>query len=632
MTPTSADATTSPMSWLEQRILSVTMNGLRLTLTVYFLTFGLFGYGSELQWSDPLSFSTALAGLLLGCSFLFVKEDGWLAWQFKVRLKLKHVLFFLTVFFALSGLSWNVAEGELVGDELAYAGLATAHSSQVLGNLPFDFSDLRAASVIQVGLVLTLFVSVVAIVLIFKVKIKMAIAGTVLFTLVAQIGFATLGGWGWGYADVSWYPYLVTTTLFGVSPLSFSLTSIAIVSAGLSVLFFGLQRNGLTMPNRFAITAATMTLPVPFLYFSALDHVVYFFAFSVAIAPFLISRITESEFGLAFLVTGVGVMFRLTLVLVLSALVISALTSGLGRSKRDITQLLLNPVHLLLVPYGIGIVTNPPVFSGRSGTAKSLQGVSLEQIYDQVLNLSGVGPLVFLAIAVAMTFAGKRFRLQILWIFGICSFSYFVALRGADLAGEPKYSLEWLPLAVVVSGIAGFAAASTLKSTKIGLALKRLLVLTLVMLSGTNLLQIALGSPPFGSAGRSLDALDSYREVGYSAAMRFIREQDQACTPVGVVYGNMNEVLGGLSWQHAVNARNSFSQVQIAQASRQGSSWTQVLAEDLLRANVTCAYGQRSAFSDLGSKAWAGWDVAFQAGSDSDQVVVLNRPEESDLK
>jgi hypothetical protein len=126
-----------------------------------------------------------------------------------------------------------------------------------------------------------------------------------------------------------------------------------------------------------------------------------------------------------------------------------------------------------------------------------------------------------------------------------------------------------------------------------------------------------------------LEAFDSYREVGYFAATTFIRSETAICTPVGVVYGNSNEVLGGLSWHRAEQAQISFDKVQSAQSSR-SNAWVEVVPEALSEANVTSAFGQTNAFIELGTKRWDGWDVVFRAGPEEDNVVVLRKSETAD--
>jgi hypothetical protein len=614
----------SSIGWLERPVLTTKVDGLRLSLAVYFLTFGLFGYGSELRFSEPLSFAPAFAGLVVGLSTLLVPKSRLMAWQFALKLQIKHLVLLAGIFAALAALSSNLVVGELVGDELAYVGITTAHASQLLGFLPLGIGGIQAAGAIQVGLIPFVLFSFLAFVLISRVNVKVSIACTVLSALAAQVGFALVGGWGWGYADVSWYPYMVSAMFFGVSPITFSLTSVAIVSIGLTVLFFGLKRNGLSIWSRLTITAVLMTLPVPFLYFSAVDHVVYFYSFALAITPFLLSRITDTEFGLSFLAAGVGVMFRLTLLLVVATLVVSAIRSGLGRTRESVAQFLVNPAFTLLIPYGVGIVLNPPVFSGRPDDGTILEGIKFEQIFTQALELAGTASLLVLVLGLCVTIAFRGHRLLVFWVLFTSSLAYFVALRGAQLAGEPKYSLEWLPWAIAVGCIAAFSSAGTLKSRKFRAVVSRALVFSLSLLLISNVFHIVTKVAPFGSSERSLEHLDSYRNVGYSRAISYLRAENTNCTPVGVVYGNSNEILGGLSWQQARQAQSSFTIVQMEQNAR-ANSRGRVTPQDLLKAQVNCAYGQANAFAEFGTELWSGWDVVSQDGNEKEKVIVVRK-------
>lgn len=610
----------------ELPLLRLRFSGIRVALSVYLIVFGFFGYGSEIDLGQPKSVAPALAGLLVLVLFCRQDPSRWLPWTTYLNLRVKHLSVFLVVFLLYLAASLGSLNGELVGDELAYVGFSTTHATQLLERFDFGMGGWEARQAIQLSQFLFLTVLATLLWAIAKMKIKVAIAFTAGTVLVAQFAFAVLGGWGWGYAEISWLPYMVTTAIFGVHSFTYSATSLAIVSFGVTLLFFGLKRVGMSIWARVFAVATVGLIPIPLLYFSSLDHVIYFMVFGAAAVPFLIQKLEAKEVHIGLLLVGLGVTLRLTVLFVLLAVFANAMISGSFARRESWAKLFSNPAVLVLVPYGAGIALFPPVFSSEvnSGVLGSLQG------------LSGSLPLItmqagqlFLPMLVVGLLAGllaNQNLLPSLALLVSMSVFFFGALGAAGLHGALKYSVEWLPASVALSlallGNALFQSASRFpKNSEKRLRTSASLITVAVALTW-------LSSNWLGQTAEDLRRSNAYAPQGFSHAIAFIRESGLDCAPTGVVYGAGNEVLGGLSLDRTISAHEAFLEVQ-ATSLRVDGSWTALSEEAAKLVSSDCIYGLSASLVGYTNQGWSGWRTEFKhINPDSSGVTVIRRVNE----
>lgn len=238
------------ISWVLQKlnatVLAIQLSGIRIALAAYFLTFGLYGYGSDLQLAEPLTFLPLLSGILITIYLANRPSDYFEKWTYRLTLKTKHVFVGLGIFCLLVISSNGALENELVGDELSYVQLSVVHSLQLVELADFLDQSTPVGPLLQlVSLLILLGLIVPFLIFVSLAPLRTAIILVAAAVALMQVGYATLGGWGWGYAKVAWLPYLVPVGLFGPEPLVFRITSLAIVAIGFSGLFFLLRTLGI---------------------------------------------------------------------------------------------------------------------------------------------------------------------------------------------------------------------------------------------------------------------------------------------------------------------------------------------------------------------------------------------------
>lgn len=582
--------------------------GIRVALSVYLIVFGFFGYGSAIDFGQPQSAAPALAGLLV--LLLFVRQDAvrWELWTAFFDLRVKHLFAFVAVFVVFLAVSWGSLDGELVGDELAYVGFSTTHATQLLERFDFGMREWEARHAIQLSQIPFLAVLGTLLWAIAKLRIKSAIVFTAGAVLLAQSTFAVLGGWGWGYAEISWLPYMLTTAIFGVHSYTFAATSLAIVSFGVTLFFFGLQREGMPLLARVLAVLAVGLIPIPLLYFSSLDHVIYFMVFGLAAVPFLLQKLQAKQVHIGLLLVGLGVTFRLTVLFVVLAFFVSAISSGSLARRESWANLFTNPALLILVPYGVGIVLFPPVFSSEvsSGALESVGGIasSLPLITMQAGQLF----LPILVIGILAGLATRQNLLPSLALLASMGVFFFGALGAAGLDGAPKYSVEWLPTALALS-LALLGNAATWVASKLPRKFdKRPLPWAFLITVAVTLAW--LSSNWLGQSAEGLNRSNAYAPQGFSHALAFIRDSGLDCVPVGVVYGNGNELLGGLSLDRANRSQEAFFEVQEISLRLDGS-WTELSEKAAGLVSSDCIYGLSTSLVNYGNEGWAGWRTEF---------------------
>jgi hypothetical protein len=610
----------------ESPIARFNLSGIRVSLALYLLAFGLYGYGSDLQILDPLSFLPLASGLLLSFFFATRPIGYFKKWTYQVCLRLKHLVALPSALVLLILATSNSLEDELVGDELSYLQLTVAHSLRVAELLPFLDQASEIGPLLQtLSFLLIAGFIVPALFFVALAPIRMTIVAVAIIVAAFQIAFSVMGGWGWGYAKVAWFPYLLPVSLLGPHSTVFRFTSLVIVAIGFTALFFTLRSLGLGAFTRATVVFLLIALPVPALFYSSLDHIVYFLAIALPAAVFLLSRPSDQSLELIFLVLSVAVLFRISIAFLLLAIALWVVGDKPYAKNLERLWRMAQPSLLLLVPYGLGVAFATPVLSNIAGPSNSIE-VQLDEIMGIFVQQLGVveSVVVLCLLASAVIFSSRRAPI-VVFIVLLASF-YFLLLQPSGLAGVAKYSVEWalslflLALArmgMVIQRLRGKHIQKIVQASAFAL------IGVVAFLSSTSSFEANLFPKPNSAAAE----LNIYTPKGYEEAQDFLAQANiTECAPVGVVYGAGNEILANRTLGVVKFAKKAHAELQDAQIAK-GSNWTLLSAEAANSSRFNCLYGSLDAFELLDSKDWGEWTVTFGKSNlvRGEKAIVLQR-------
>lgn len=595
----------------------IEVSGLKLLLSGYFLTYGVFGYGSSLDATRLVSFLPLITGVVFFMAVLWWIRTGGRDWTYTLRFDLTAVIAFLTIFVALVLMNWKRLDDELIGDELSYAQLSHAHALEALQFAPQVIEEFAGSTVVR----LTSLMVITALVtglwwLVWRPGIEVAALLTLIATVALQLFFSTQGGWGWGYTKVSWLPYLVGTTIFGISPTGFRLTSLVLIAAGLSLVFLVLRTFGFSILASAFVIGALVTVPSASAFFVSVDHVHLYVLLALPLAIFLLFPANPSLQMWLPTLLAVGISLRITTAFLMMTLLV---WFGIKRKEAWTNEVLGHYVlpALFLLPYLVGIVINPPL----GGRSPANPGDILEEPNKLLVALDsqiGFTVLALLLVGILMAIFRRQDLLGPAAFMLLIIYFYFFFLRGAGLVGEYKYTIEWVLSLTLIALVLALRAVG---STKV---LPSLLIPAGVLVSNLFL-------PPFSSTAQEsyAEAIQRQSPIGYEAVL--IRLRDEPCQPVGVVYGAGSELTLGKPLSSVSQVREVHARLQEV-ILNQGRSWKYAypdLAEDF---GLHCLYGTRDSFPGLEEGAWQNWYVAMVSGFLGDDSSVLVLKQEGDAQ
>lgn len=432
-----------------------------------------------------------------------------------------------------------------------------------------------------------------------------------------QFVYAMLGGWGWGYAKVSWLPYLLGTTIFGLSPMGFRATSIALAAAAFTLLFQVLRSHLNHSVIVLLAVACVASVPTASIFQPSVDHVVYFLLFAIPSAYFLAYRPTDQKILWLITFLAIGVMFRLTVSFVLIPVIFSYLFSARNRGNEALPFKPLFPISFL-TPYALGTLMAP---------ALALGGVQQQPLTEQddwawmglVEGQLGLPTLLVLVCGLLTAVLSRNQTLPTLIFVGLISYFYFFALSNSGLAGEPKYTMEWATSLTILSVLWG-----SVMLTRLGIRRPLGWLAVSVLILASN-----LTGPIWSAVTRStiIETRASVAPVGYLAALEYLGPT-RVCQPVGVVYGAGSEISLNKAWFLVNEVITTHGRLQ-ARIASEGREWSLAYADLLVSEGVSCAYGARTAFHGLESGKWLAWNVAFKYANSNEvgDLLVLTRTE-----
>jgi hypothetical protein len=143
----------------------------------------------------------------------------------------------------------------------------------------------------------------------------------VIISSVFHFLFFSFGGGVSGYSKINALPYTITSSLFGVNPIVYRLTSVCTISFVLVMICKFLATAKFSRVNTVVICVLFITIPVEMFQSITIDHSIYFLVFAILpLLEMLYSNTARLERYIPLLV--IGVFFRVTVGIVLIAYIV----------------------------------------------------------------------------------------------------------------------------------------------------------------------------------------------------------------------------------------------------------------------------------------------------------------------
>ena len=599
--------------------------GLALSLTTY----GLFGYGSEITVSEPFSPIVASLGLALSIVMGLWKSIPSLNVQVKGS-DLRFIVSHFGVLAIMTSASYLVfGERELNLDELAFSRLTTTHAREVImrwGAINGEWSSSDTAQFLSFLLVLAWLA--LSWVLAFQPRrLNRAFLLTGFFVFASQIVYSFLGGWGWGYAEVSWFPYLIAGSFFGFSAFSLKIFSALLVSFGLALLIFLLTRQGISLAISYTIAMVILFNAFTLANLGEIDHVVYGFILGCVAIPIILSKPSVDLLTKLVALLTLAVLFRITLIGILFfALTLLAVRLKSSKSSTRLVALNLLPFVVIIAPYIVGFVLFPAVLSSVSDLVPTSGNLTLLDFTGWNRFAQEFG-LMFGAVFALALLLSLRNRVALLlggFLVVYSLFVYFYALIAVSISTQTKYALEWQSWLLIFSLT---VISLKTKGTNRAASHQMFLVAGLGSMALGTLSAVALQNLPRSPETRLTYFNQEIRTAswGLSEIQDFLAESNiGSCTPVGPLFGGTNELLAGRSVNAFRYAETTYWTLQKSQVN-QFSDWLTLRPAVADASSTNCLYGRTSSFVGLELGSWKNWTLEHASSNNEDQMLVLLR-------
>ena len=603
-------------------VLSLEWN-LQRTLVVYFLIFGMFGWGIKFStFGNTVSLLNNL--LILGIPlFLFYLRNRLSQYfNFFLRISLRDAISILTISLVLSALNFDWVSRSLTGDELFYALKSHAHSYRLLISLdpylPPFIRTFEGAKMIQ-------FISLGALALVVLLiyvnkpkKFSLASFGLIFFLLI--ISRVILFFWGVTSQPNSPTPSIILygfTSILGISDESFRIST-----AVFSAIFIFLSGRLLRGKKVFGIHGeATLVFCLIILYSSfriILSPEISFMA--ITVMGFILARWWENSAKLdSSLILSLGflISFRVpSAILVTILLLLSFFVTR--KSGNYLPREAWSPL-ILCVP----IITTFTLSRYSSGTFTQDSSSIIRRFEDflELLNTSGTFLLLLLSLVTLFIFVAKAPELKVLTTFVALYIGLFaiVFLIGSSLPMQSKYSYE------LVVPLAALSLFSTLKGLgeqdRLGVVsrlVRLLLVATILSVSVYHhqVLPKTYRAAEILIGGQDTEFLTRYHFIvpsDYGNALRVSATHSYgSCIFADRVYGAFPEVLASLSLEEVARAEIAYGLFTDSPNHSVGGAISyKLLSATKTKCIIVSKLTQRDLFLSVALQD--GWNVAWQS-------------------
>ncbi len=565
----------------------------KFEFALFFLVFGFYGWGSTAGLNNFFNFKNLLPNIALCVTFAYI---------FYRRNRLSHIipisfnysLMFVFSIYLLIGIinSFDLLRKSLTIDEVAYASDSQMHSYVVTlraaNFLPETIRNLNSAFLLQmISLTITLILAL-ALFATFRLKNDKIFGILVLIaTFSTRTTIQYLGGASSPNSPLSSIWYFITSSLFGISNLTFRLSTTFIFSLLATYIFFCLKKNE-KIPSVVAFFFPLLFFTVPLLAGQSASIEIANWTFLVC--TFLLVKLATNGFVITnniLLTLAVSFYLRINLAVPLIASLICVILAN----KQDLKSVFSRVLHyLIIVLPGLVVVASGRFADriSRGDYANDFQA-NLENT-SRAIKLSGSSVYLAIGICVAVYWI-LRVRSRLFTInYLVLNLVLFLGLNTTGTTTNSKYLLEFL-FPLVISGL--FCLVLSWKFFHPTLIISMIIPLLVLNLWGISTKKEVLNNfrslyhYTNGKIGDTYPAL-AYFPLPLHQAFDYLRiSKVENCFNAGVVYGSFPEILEGLPLSQVAANRDTRSKFLEIQASR-NESWTSVTLESLQAAEIKC--------------------------------------------
>ena len=457
---------------------------------------------------------------------------------------------------------------------------------------------------------------------------------TTILTIALSIIFGFFGGDQLSYSKLNSVPYTFVSSLLGITPIVFRLTTTIIISVVLALCCKFLANTFNSSKLGWGLlTLIFVTIPVELTFSFTLDHSTFFFAFAIIplLEVFFRERINPQRW-VPFL--SVGVFFRASVIIILLVYLFHVLK--VNNYKPKFLAQYASPL-LFLVPYIYGLAISP-IASKNNGVALNLLNLP-NDIFDSLQISFGVLPSLLAIFVLGFFIILNRNKFAILSVYLLLSsFFYFIYLS-SELVGTQKYQQEWFSPLIFI-GLVYLAIFlnhyNTVKN-------RAILIFCLLLICFYNLHVFStvpqknsfLKSYPRPVASYVNEFSDnsfaiSFHPYPYNQAFDYLNKSKNysRCFNSGVVYNLLPEIFAGATvndYRFLLHQREKVLHSQ----SLNLQDWTSISPNDLKVADVKCVIlgsvtDKSQVVEDLSSEGWV-VDRVFNHDTFPTSVIIMQK-------
>lgn len=600
-------------------VLSINFNWLNLLVFTLFIVFPFMGLGtpSKDKITATSIISLAIYYLILVAVF-FIPNKIKNAFDDNLNVNTHDIHLFVFFLCLISLFNSKYLNSYLVGDELSYAGSSLRYPIKLL---EFDISFLGTIPVNNIMHITSFMMMLCALSLIQASKKFNQVSRCLSIVIISSIFhflFFSFSGGVSGYSKMNALPYTVTSSLFGVNPIVYRLTSACIISFVLAIICKFLFAAKFSRVITVVICALFITIPVEMLQSITIDHSIYFLVFAILpLLEMLYSSTARLERYIPLLV--IGVYFRVTVGIVLIAYIVHSW----NRFSQSKSFKYLLPV-LFLVPYGIALLSSGPEVSNHQ-----LQISSLSPEFMSNTLVSIFGSQYFYFTVVSLIYISIKLKIRVsLSIYILLSIFLFFVYLDSNLTGEVKYQQEWFSPLLILS-------LAYLSRLMLGIKLKMLKVVSYILSFILIFSQLNdLSKFNYGDASAAnfnVSSVTSVTHYPVAATYRYLEltQYKHSCFNAGVTYNLITEVFSGVNYETYRKILSQTEQIVRTQAARR-IDWTTFNAEDLNFSGVPCVIlgnlSNKEIFAEtLVGLGWTKLNILYD-DTYSTNVIILVKP------
>jgi hypothetical protein len=502
----------------------------------------------------------------------------------------------------------------LTYDEVSYAGSALQNPQRILqlfDVFPENFQVNRALHGISFLILLT---NIVFVKTISKKAVRTQIIVITLSTIGLTLILGFFGGDQLGYSKLNSLPYAFVSSLLGITPIVFRLTTTIMISIVLALCCKFLRNTfNLSKISLGFLALSFITIPIELTFSFTLDHSIFFFAFAIIplLEVFFRERINPQRW-VPFL--SVGVFFRASVIIILLVYLFHVVK--VNNYKPKFLAQYIYPL-LFLVPYIYGLAISP-IASKNSGVLLDLLNLP-NNIFNSLKISFGVPHSLLAIFVLGLVIVFNRNKFAILSIYLLLSTFFYYIYLSPDLVGLQKYQQEWFSPLIFIS----LVYLAIFHYHYYGIKNRAILMFSFLLICFYNLQVFSsvpqkngfLESYPRPVTSYVNEFYDnsfaiSFHPYPYNQAFDYLNksEDNVRCFNSGVVYNLLPEIFAGATIKENRFLSRQRERVLYSQ-NRNHQDWTSISSNDLKVADVHCVIlgsvtDKSKVVEDLASEGW----------------------------